>query len=74
MVKGEVSNAMNRNAIVSNGTVFGLWPLGRSLAVVGVFLVAIFVIMEPEASLGLGLGHGHGSSLSYQASTKYTNE
>ena len=46
---------MNRNAVVSNGTVFGLWPLGRSMAVVGAFLVAIFVIMEPEASQGLGL-------------------
>ena len=45
---------MNRNTVVSNGTIFGLWPLGRSMAIIGVFLVAIFVIMEPEASLGLG--------------------
>ena len=46
---------MNRNTVVSNGTVFGLWPLGRSMVIVGVFLVAIFVLMEPEASQGLGL-------------------
>ena len=46
---------MNRNTVVSNGTIFGLWPLGRSMAIVGVFLVAIFVLMEPEASQGLGL-------------------
>ncbi len=46
---------MNRNTVVSNGTVFGLWPLGRSIVFVGVVLVAIFVIMEPEASHGLGI-------------------
>lgn len=46
---------MDRNMVVSNGTVFGLWPLGRSIVFVGVLLVAIFVIMEPEASQGLGL-------------------
>lgn len=46
---------MNRNAIVSNGTMFGIWPLGRSIFIVGVLLVAIFVMMEPEASQGLGL-------------------
>ncbi len=46
---------MNRNTVVSNGTVFGLWPLGRSMAVVGALLIVIFVIMEPEASRGLGL-------------------
>ncbi|MEM8683067.1 MAG: LytTR family DNA-binding domain-containing protein [Pseudomonadota bacterium] len=45
---------MNNHADVSNGTVFGLWPLGRSIVVVGITLVAIFVIMEPEASQGLG--------------------
>ncbi|MEM6573237.1 MAG: hypothetical protein AAF736_03125, partial [Pseudomonadota bacterium] len=38
---------------VSNGTVFGLWPLGRSIIIVGATLVAIFVLMEPEASQGL---------------------
>ena len=45
---------MNRNSVVSNGTVFGLWPLGRSIVVIGAVLVAIFVLMEPEASQGLG--------------------
>ena len=45
---------MNRNAVVSNGTIFGLWPLGRSMLVVGIALVGIFVLMEPEASQGLG--------------------
>ena len=45
---------MNRNTVVSNGTVFGLWPLGRSIVVIGAVLVTIFVIMEPEASQGLG--------------------
>lgn len=45
---------MNRNTVVSNGTVFGLWPLGRSLVYVGAVLVAIFVVMEPESSHGLG--------------------
>ena len=46
---------MNRNTVVSNGTVFGLWPLGRSIVVIGAVLVLIFVLMEPEASQGLGL-------------------
>ncbi|MEM9313321.1 MAG: LytTR family transcriptional regulator DNA-binding domain-containing protein [Pseudomonadota bacterium] len=45
---------MNRQVDVSNGTVFGLWPLGRSIVIVGAMLVAIFVLMEPEASQGLG--------------------
>ena len=45
---------MNRNSVVSNATVFGLWPLGRSMVVVGAVLIAIFVLMEPEASRGLG--------------------
>ncbi len=45
---------MNYHVDVSNGTVFGIWPLGRSIFVVGATLVAIFVFMEPEASLGLG--------------------
>lgn len=46
---------MNRISVVSNGTVFGLWPLGRSMVVVGALLIVIFVMMEPEASRGLGL-------------------
>jgi hypothetical protein len=46
---------MNRNDVVSNGTVFGAWPLGRSIAVVGALLVVTFVVVEPEASRGLGL-------------------
>ncbi len=45
---------MNHPVDVSNGTVFGIWPLGRSIFVVGAILVAIFVLMEPEASQGLG--------------------
>ncbi|MEM9529345.1 MAG: LytTR family DNA-binding domain-containing protein [Pseudomonadota bacterium] len=45
---------MNQPVDVSNGTVFGLWPLGRSIVIVGATLVAIFVLMEPEASQGLG--------------------
>lgn len=45
---------MNHPVDVSNGTVFGIWPLGRSIFVVGAMLVAIFVLMEPEASQGLG--------------------
>ncbi len=46
---------MNRNTVISNGTVFGLWPLGRSLVAIGALLIGIFVIMEPEASRGMGL-------------------
>ena len=46
---------MNRNALVSNGTVFGTWMLGRSIAVVGALLVITFVVIEPEASRGLGV-------------------
>ena len=46
---------MNRNAVVSNGTVFGAWALGRSIAVVGALLVITFVVIEPEASRGLGV-------------------
>ena len=47
---------MNRNAVVSNGTVFGAWALGRSIAIVGALLVIAFVVIEPEASRGLGVG------------------
>jgi hypothetical protein len=46
---------MNRNTIVSNGTVFGVWPLARSIPVVGGLLVMALVLMQPEASRGLGL-------------------
>ena len=46
---------MNRDAVVSNGTVFGAWALGRSIAVVGALLVITFVVIEPEASWGLGV-------------------
>jgi hypothetical protein len=47
---------MSRNAVVSNGTVFGVWALGPSIAVVGALLVITFVVIEPEASRGLGVG------------------
>jgi hypothetical protein len=46
---------MNRNTVVGNGTVFGAWTLGRSIAVVGALLVIAFVVIEPEASRGLGV-------------------
>ncbi|MFO7287695.1 MAG: LytTR family DNA-binding domain-containing protein [Gammaproteobacteria bacterium] len=46
---------MNRSAVVSNGTVFGAWALGRSIAVVSALLVITFVVIEPEASRGLGV-------------------
>jgi hypothetical protein len=46
---------MNRNTIVSNGTVFGIWPLARSIPVVGALLVMALVLLQPEASRGLGL-------------------
>jgi len=46
---------MNGNAVVSNGTVFGTWALGRSIAVVGALLVITFVVIEPDASRGLGV-------------------
>ncbi len=46
---------MNRNGVVSNGTVFGAWALGRSIAVLGALLVITFVVVEPEASQGLGV-------------------
>ena len=46
---------MNRSAVVSNGTVFGAWALGRSIAVVGALLVIAFVVIEPEATRGLGV-------------------
>jgi hypothetical protein len=46
---------MNRNGVVSNGTVFGAWALGPSIAVVGALLVVTFVVIEPEASRGLGV-------------------
>ncbi len=47
---------MNRNDVVSSGTVFGAWPLGRAIAVIGLLLVVTFVVIEPEASRGLGVG------------------
>jgi hypothetical protein len=46
---------MDRNALVTNGTVFGAWPLGRSLLIVGALLVITFVVIEPDASRGLGV-------------------
>jgi hypothetical protein len=46
---------MNRNAVVSNETVFGAWGLGRSMAIVGALLVITFVVIEPDASRGLGV-------------------
>jgi hypothetical protein len=46
---------MNRNTIVSNGTVFGIWPLARSMPVVGGLLVIALVLVQPEASRGLAL-------------------
>ncbi|KAA9134060.1 LytTR family transcriptional regulator [Marinihelvus fidelis] len=46
---------MNRNTVISNGTVFGLWPMGRSMVFIGAVLVAILILVEPEASHGLGL-------------------
>jgi hypothetical protein len=46
---------MDRITIVSNGTVFGLWPLSRSIPVVGGLLVVALVMLQPEASRGLGL-------------------
>ncbi len=46
---------MNRNVLVNNGTVFGAWPLGRSIAVIGALLVLTFVVIEPDASRGLGV-------------------
>ncbi|MEM1412397.1 MAG: LytTR family DNA-binding domain-containing protein [Pseudomonadota bacterium] len=46
---------MKTNSPVINGSVFSLWPLGRTLAIVGVSLVVLLVIVEPEASLGLGV-------------------
>jgi hypothetical protein len=46
---------MNRNGAVINGTVFGAWALGPSIAVAGALLVVTFVVIEPEASRGLGV-------------------
>ena len=46
---------MNRNTVISNGTVFGRWPLGRSIVFIGAVLVAMLILVEPEASHGLGL-------------------
>ena len=46
---------MNRNTVVKRHGVRHSEPLGHSLAIVGVFLVAMFVLMEPEASQGTGL-------------------
>ena len=46
---------MNRNTLIKNGTVFGTWGLGRSLAIVGALLIITFVVIEPDASRGLGV-------------------
>ena len=46
---------MNRNTLVNNGTVFGAWGLGRSIAIVGALLVITFVVIEPDASQGLSV-------------------
>jgi hypothetical protein len=46
---------MNRHALVSNGTIFGAWGLGRTMAIVGALLVITFVVIEPDASRGLGV-------------------
>ena len=47
---------MERYVDVSNGTVLGLWPLGRSIVIVGATLVAIFVLMEPGVRQAFGVG------------------
>jgi hypothetical protein len=49
-----MSREMNNKLVVRNGTIFGLWSLGRSIAAVGALLIVLFVVMEPEASRGLG--------------------
>ena len=45
---------MTRYQAISNGTIFGIWPLSRSIPTIALLLVALFVAMKPEASLGLG--------------------
>ncbi|TQV82496.1 LytTR family transcriptional regulator [Exilibacterium tricleocarpae] len=38
---------------ITNGTLLGVLPLGRTLPVAGVALVVLFVVLRPEASRGL---------------------
>jgi len=37
----------------TNNSVLGIAPLGKTLPVVGIALIALFVLMKPEASIGL---------------------
>ena len=37
----------------TNNSVLGIAPLGKTLPIVGIVLVGLFVLMKPEASLGL---------------------
>lgn len=45
---------MNRNNAISNGTLFGVWPLNRGILAFGVVLILFLALVEPEASRGLG--------------------
>lgn len=46
-------DSSGRRAMRPNGTVLDLMPIGQAIAVTGVLLVALFVLIKPEASNGL---------------------
>ncbi|MFK8080649.1 MAG: LytTR family DNA-binding domain-containing protein [Granulosicoccus sp.] len=47
-------DSSGRRALRADGTVLDLMPIGQAIAVTGVLLVALFVLIKPEASNGLG--------------------
>lgn len=46
-------DSSGRRALRADGTVLDLLPVGQAIAVIGVLLVALFVLVKPEASNGL---------------------
>ena len=46
-------DSSGRRALRANGTVLDLMPIGEFIAVAGVLLIALFVLIKPEASNGL---------------------
>lgn len=47
-------DSSGRKALRADGTVLDLMPVGQTLVIVGGLLIALFVLVRPEASSGLG--------------------
>lgn len=47
-------DSSGRRALRADGTVLDMLPIGQAIAVTGMLLIALFVLIKPEASNGLG--------------------